>query len=59
MNAAEEMMILSQIINTSFLQEGAEAASRTASLFYAFESWSPMRQIQTVSFRRHDTLSLR
>ncbi len=52
------IMIFSQITNISFLQEGAEAAFSAAGLLYAIESWSPIRQVQTVMFRRHDTLSL-
>lgn len=52
------VMILSQITNTSFLQEGGKAASSAAGFLYAIESWSPIRQVQTVMFRRHDTLSL-
>lgn len=44
--------------NALFLQEGAEAALSAAGLLYAIESWSPMRQAQTVVFRRHDILSL-
>lgn len=42
----------------SFLQEGGEAASSTASLLYAIEGRSPLRQVQTIVLRRHDTLSL-
>lgn len=47
-----------KINNTSFLQEGGKVASSAASFLYAFESWRPMRQVQAVVVRRHDTLSL-
>jgi len=48
----------SQMSNESFLQKGGEAALSAASFFYALKIWSPMRKVQTVVFRSHDTLSL-
>lgn len=52
------ILISSQITNMSLLQDGGKAAFSPAGLLYAVKGWSPEWQVQTVMFRRHDTLSL-